>query len=77
MPVTQDVETSLMQPNERLASSILPRKTWNSADQSLYQPVNLYRVPLEEARDMPLKAISSRSATTTATVNKHSSIAAK
>jgi long-chain-fatty-acid---luciferin-component ligase len=43
--------------NEQLTHYIPPRDTWNPADESLYQPVDLYRVPLDEAQDMQLKAI--------------------
>jgi long-chain-fatty-acid---luciferin-component ligase len=40
-----------------LAPYIPPQETWNPADEVIYQPRELYRVPLEEAREMQLKAI--------------------
>jgi long-chain-fatty-acid---luciferin-component ligase len=43
--------------NEKLASIIPARHTWTPAEEALYQPVDLFRVPLEEAQDMQLKAI--------------------
>jgi hypothetical protein len=43
--------------NEQLAGYIPPRETWNPADEALYKPPDLFRVPLEEAQEMQLKAI--------------------
>jgi long-chain-fatty-acid---luciferin-component ligase len=57
MAVTQKVKPPLTQLNELLAHYIPPKDTWNAADESLYKPVDLYRVSLEEARHMQLKAI--------------------
>ena len=57
MAVVQDVITLQTRLDERLASYIPPRDTWNPADESLYKPIDLYRVPLDDAQDMQLKAI--------------------
>jgi len=43
--------------NERLARYIPPRETWTPAEEALFKPIDLYRVPLEEARTMQLRAI--------------------
>jgi hypothetical protein len=43
--------------NERLAAYIPPKDTWNPADEAVFKPVDLYRVPLEEAQEMQLKSI--------------------
>ena len=57
MEVVQDVTCLLKEFKELLAPYTPPRNTWNPADESLYKPLDLYRVPLEEAKDMQLKAI--------------------
>ena len=57
MDVKQDVKSRASRLNTLLADYIPPRDTWNPADEALYQPVDLYRVPLEEAQNMQLKAI--------------------
>ncbi|HYB58670.1 MAG TPA: hypothetical protein VEB88_00300, partial [Candidatus Acidoferrales bacterium] len=43
--------------NEKIANFIPSRDTWSPAEEALYQPKDLYRVPLKEAHDMQLKAI--------------------
>jgi len=43
--------------NEVLADWIPPRATWTPADEALYGPVDLFRVPLAEAQELQLKAI--------------------
>jgi Acyl-protein synthetase, LuxE len=43
--------------NERLARYIPPGGTWTPGDEALFTPVDLFRVPLDEARAMQLKAI--------------------
>jgi len=53
----QDVMSSLKELNELLAPYMPPKNTWNPANESLYKPLDLYQVPLEEAQDMQLKAI--------------------
>jgi|GEM_PF-5337292 len=45
MTVAQDIKSSLMQFNELLAPYLPPRDTWNPADEVIYQPRELYRVP--------------------------------
>ncbi len=57
MSEVQDFASRVMTVNERLGYKIPPRDTWNSADKALYKPVDLFRVPLEEAQDMQLKAL--------------------
>jgi hypothetical protein len=57
MAVKQDILLPQTPLDERLASYIPPRDTWNPADESLYKPIDLFRVPLDEAQDMQLKAI--------------------
>jgi len=54
---TQDVEFRVKKINKLLAHYIPARNTWSPADESLYKPVDLYRVPPNEALDMQLKAI--------------------
>jgi hypothetical protein len=44
--------------SERLARYIPPRETWTPADEALFGPTDLYRVPVDDARAMQLKAIS-------------------
>ena len=55
MEVIQYGTSSLKELNNLLAPYILPRNTWNPTDESLYKPFELYRVHLEEAREMQLK----------------------
>ena len=43
--------------NERLARYIPPRDTWTPGDHALFTPVDLFRVPLDKARAVQLKAI--------------------
>jgi phenylacetate-coenzyme A ligase PaaK-like adenylate-forming protein len=57
MAVAQEDTSYLMQLNRLLTPYLPPRDMWNPADEVIYQPRELYRVPLEEARDMQLKAI--------------------
>ena len=57
MTVAQDIKSPLIQLNELLAPYLPPRDTWNPVDEVIYQPRELYRVPLEEAKNMQLKAI--------------------
>jgi long-chain-fatty-acid---luciferin-component ligase len=53
----EDAESTRRKLNERIAHYIPPRDAWNLADEAVFKPADLYRVPLEEARDMQLKAI--------------------
>jgi hypothetical protein len=57
MDTKQDVGERARRLDERLASYIPPRNTWNPADEALYKPVDLYQVRPDEAQDMQLKAI--------------------
>jgi long-chain-fatty-acid---luciferin-component ligase len=57
MALAQDVISRITKLNDLLAPYIPPRDTWTPADEAIFKPVDLYRVPLEEARDMQLKAI--------------------
>jgi phenylacetate-coenzyme A ligase PaaK-like adenylate-forming protein len=53
----QDVTSRIAKLDGLLADWIPSRDTWNPADEALYKPVDLFRVPLEEAQEMQLKAI--------------------
>ena len=53
----QDVGDRIRRLDEQLAQYIPPRENWNPADESLYKPVDLYRVTPDEAQGMQLKAI--------------------
>ncbi len=55
--VIQDADYRAEKLNEMLADYIPPRDTWIPADEAVFKPVDLYRVPLEKAKDMQLKAI--------------------
>jgi phenylacetate-coenzyme A ligase PaaK-like adenylate-forming protein len=63
MALAQDVKSlenatsRIMQINELLAPYIPQQDTWNPVDKSLYQPLDPYRVPVEEAQEMQLNAI--------------------
>ncbi|HYC19014.1 MAG TPA: hypothetical protein VEF35_00140 [Candidatus Bathyarchaeia archaeon] len=52
-----EIEDRIKRLNERLARYIPPRETWTPADEALHKPIDLYRVPMEEARKMQLRAI--------------------
>jgi phenylacetate-coenzyme A ligase PaaK-like adenylate-forming protein len=43
--------------NERLARYIPPRNAWTPAEEALFTPVDLFRMPVDEARVMQLRAI--------------------
>ena len=57
MTIAPEAKLYSTQLDEWLAHYVPRRGTWNPADESLYKPLDLYRVPLDEARDMQLKAI--------------------
>ncbi len=57
MAEAQGVKSNIARLNKLLAPYIPPREKWNPADESLYNPDDLFRVPVEEAQDMQLKAI--------------------
>jgi len=52
-----DVKDRIKRLDERMGRYIPPRETWTPADEALFVPTDLYRVPLDEARAMQLKAI--------------------
>jgi len=53
-----DVGLRVAKLNERLARYIPPREMWTPVDEALFGPIDLYRVPLEDAQTMQLKAIT-------------------
>ena len=53
-----EIEDRIKRLNERLARYITPRETWTPADEALHKPIDLYRVPIDEAQAMQLKAIT-------------------
>jgi len=55
-PVTE-IKDRVERLNERLARYIPPRESWTPAEEAVYKPTDLYRVPLKEAQEMQLKAI--------------------
>ncbi|HYC19660.1 MAG TPA: hypothetical protein VEF35_03440 [Candidatus Bathyarchaeia archaeon] len=52
-----EIEDRVKRLDERLARYIPPRETWTPADEAVHTPIDLYRVPMEEARKMQLRAI--------------------
>jgi len=52
-----EMEDRIKRLNERLARYIPPRETWTPADEALHKPIDLYRVPIDEAQAMQLSAI--------------------
>jgi hypothetical protein len=52
-----EIENRSKRLNERLAGYIPPRETWTPADEALFKPIDLLRVPVDEAQEMQLKAI--------------------
>ena len=52
-----EVNSKAEQLNRRLARYIPPRETWTPADEALYKPPDLFRVPVDEAQAIQLKAI--------------------
>ncbi|MGZ4908449.1 MAG: LuxE/PaaK family acyltransferase [Halobacteriota archaeon] len=57
MEASTKIKDRIKRLDERLARYIPPRETWTPAEEALFVPLDLYRVPLEEARAMQLKAI--------------------
>jgi len=53
-----NIEDRIRRLNERLARYIPPRESWTPAEEALYGPTDLYRVPIDEAQAMQLKAIT-------------------
>ena len=52
-----EIENRLRTLNERLADNIPPRKTWTPAEEALFNPSDMLRVPDNEARTTQLKSI--------------------
>ena len=57
MVLTSAVLSRLTRLDKMMANWIPPRDTWNPVDEAIYRPVDLYDVPLDEAKAMQLKAI--------------------
>ena len=57
MMTTEAICSKVDKLSERLARYIPPRETWTPADEALYNPPDLFRVPIDEAHAMQLKAI--------------------
>ena len=57
MQALAELERTFKALNERLARYIPPRETWTPAEEALFKPIDLHRVPLEDARAMQLRAI--------------------
>ena len=53
-----EIEDRVKRLDKRLARCIPPRETWTPADEALHKPIDLYRVPIDEAKAMQLKAIT-------------------
>ena len=51
------IEDRIRRLNERLARYIPPRESWTPAEEALYGPTDIYRVPIDEAWAMQLRAI--------------------
>ena len=52
-----NIEDRIRRLNERLARYIPPRESWTPAEEALYGPTDIYRVPADDARAMQLRAI--------------------
>ena len=57
MEAPAEIKDRIKRLNERLARYIPPRETWTPAEDALFKPIDLYRVPVEDARAMQLRAI--------------------
>ncbi|MGZ4905298.1 MAG: LuxE/PaaK family acyltransferase, partial [Halobacteriota archaeon] len=53
----QEVQSRVKRLEQMAPDLVLPRDTWTPADEALYGPVDLFRVPLDEAQAMQLKAM--------------------
>jgi hypothetical protein len=51
------IEDRIRRFDERLARYIPPRESWIPAEEALYGPTDTYRVPIDEARAMQLRAV--------------------
>ena len=52
-----EIKDRISRLNERLARYVPPRATWTPAEKALFRPVDLFRVPIDEAQATQLKAI--------------------
>ena len=57
MATRAEIENRLKTLNEKLADYIPPRETWTPADEALFKPPDLLRVPTDEAQQMQFKGI--------------------
>ncbi|MGZ4942506.1 MAG: LuxE/PaaK family acyltransferase [Halobacteriota archaeon] len=55
--VPTEMEGRIKRLNERLARYIPPREIWTPGEGGLFKPIDLYRVPADEARQMQLRAV--------------------
>ncbi|MGZ4905097.1 MAG: LuxE/PaaK family acyltransferase [Halobacteriota archaeon] len=58
MGALSNIEEKINLLNKRFARCVLPRDIWTPADEAVYKPLDLLRVPIDEARAMQLKAIN-------------------
>jgi hypothetical protein len=52
-----DVKSRVTKLDAQLAGYVPPSETWNPVDEAIYRPVDLYNVPVDQAKEMQLKAI--------------------
>ncbi|MGB9372440.1 MAG: hypothetical protein WCB79_11000, partial [Halobacteriota archaeon] len=52
-----EIEKRLARLNEKLGRYIPPRDEWTPVDEAIYQPADLLRVRIDEAKTMQLKAV--------------------
>jgi Acyl-protein synthetase, LuxE len=57
MPTEPELEKRLTRLNQKLGQYIPTRETWTPADEAVYKPTDLLRVPTDEAQAMQFKAI--------------------
>jgi hypothetical protein len=57
MEAQQQIEDRLKRLDAMVGKYIPPRDTWTPADEALYKPIDLLRVPIDEAQAMQFKAI--------------------
>jgi len=53
----RDFTTKIKQCNDQLKKYFPPKDAWTPADDALYKPDDLFRIPLKEANEMQLKSI--------------------
>lgn len=54
---TRDFTTYMRQFNDQLKKYFPPNDAWTPADDALYKPDDLFRIPLKDANEMQLKSI--------------------